>query len=298
MLDITKRKELERQLAQSQTLEAIGQLAAGVAHEINTPMQCVFSNVEYLQSSIAKVFELADSYRSLPFSCELSENLVSQIDAIEQLCRFESVRAGAEDAIREAADGSQRVIEIVRAMKTMSHPGTANKTPTDLNRLLTDAIIIARNHWNHVANLRVDLDPDIGEFPALPAPLSQVILNLLINAADAIAEKLGSDPVERGEIIVRSYSTGDGVGIEVQDSGCGIPENIKDRIFDPFYTTKEVGKGTGQGLAIAYDVVVNRHQGRIDACASPGGGTLFCVWLPKYRVAAGRVVELPADRNN
>lgn len=280
MRDVSERRELERQLSQAQKLESIGQLAAGVAHEINTPMQCVFSNIEYLQEAFDRVFNLTEAYRQLDRG-DWPEETRQFIEQTEKRSKFDRVKGNISDATAESGEAARRVIEIVRAMKTMSHPGTTNKVSTDLNKLVQDAAVISRNRWKYVATLETHLDEELGGIPLLPAQLSQVMLNLIVNAADAIVEKLGSEPSSLGAIELITRRADDGVVIEVSDSGSGIPDHVRKRIFDPFFTTKEVGRGTGQGLAIAYDVIVNQHQGRIDVETTPGEGSRFVIWLPE-----------------
>lgn len=292
--DISQRKELERQLAQAQKLESIGQLAAGVAHEINTPMQCVFSNVEYLQDSVQKLFVFADAYRNLRVETDAPEKIQAIIAKAEATCKFDRLRKDVVDAIAESANGAQRVIEIVRAMKTMAHPGTTEKVHTNLNKLIEDASIISRNCWKYVAEFKTELDPSIDSIPLLPAQMSQVILNLIVNAADAIGEKLGSEPTTLGTITARTKLSEDAVIIELCDTGTGMSERVKQRIFDPFFTTKEVGKGTGQGLAIAYEVIVRQHRGKIQVDSEPGLGTKFTIRLPREHVNQSFANPVPA----
>lgn len=277
--DISERKELERQLTQSQRLESIGQLAAGVAHEINTPMQCIFSNVEYLERGLGKVFDLLGQYRNLRETEELPEAIQNELEVAERRCRLAKVQTNINEAVADAADGSRRVIEIVRAMKTMSHPGTVNKVATPLNDLIQDALVLSKNRWKTLAEMEIDLDESIGEIPLLPAQMSQVVLNLLVNATDAISDKLGQEPSELGKITVRSRCEEPWAIVEITDSGAGMSDAVQKRIFDPFFTTKEVGKGSGQGLAITFEVV-RSHQGKITVDSEPGVGTTFRIYLP------------------
>ncbi len=277
--DISKKKELERQLSQAQKLESIGQLAAGIAHEVNTPMQCVFSNVEFLKNSLTKIFSLTNTYRDAIKGAS-DDGSIEKVRLAEKECRFDVLSGDCMDAVVESADASNRVIEIVRAMKTMSHPGTSQKSNINLNKLINDASIISRNRWKYVARLELDLDDTIGDVAILPAQMSQVLLNLIVNAADAIVEKIGNEPSELGVITARTRRVDDGVVIEVSDTGTGMDEKTQQRVFDPFFTTKDVGKGTGQGLAIAYDVIVRQHGGRITVESTPGLGSTFQVWLP------------------
>ncbi|MEP4684723.1 MAG: PAS domain S-box protein, partial [Rhodopirellula bahusiensis] len=278
--DISSKKEMQRQLAQTQKLESIGQLAAGVAHEVNTPMQCVFGNVEYLNTAFDKAFDLINSYRELREDDNPSELAQQVIPKAEASCRFDALQRNITESIQEAHDASNRVIDIVRAMKTMSHPGTSDKSTTDLNQLIRDATTVARNHWKFVAKLELDLDENVAPLPLFPAQMSQVILNLVVNSADAIEEKIGSESHELGSISVTTHNAGDDIQIVVTDTGAGMPESIQSRVFDPFFTTKDVGKGTGQGLAIAYDVVVKQHGGTIKVDSTPGKGTQFTITLP------------------
>jgi PAS domain S-box-containing protein len=279
--DISDRKQLEAQLSQSQKLESIGQLAAGIAHEINTPMQCVGGNVEFLKNCYQQVFKVVDTYReqlSGPKSNWQQRRV--EMDQLIADCRYDMLREETPAAIEEAADAIQRVIEIVRAMKAMSHPGTKAKVSTNINELIRSAAAISRNRWKYVADMELLFEEPLPDVHALPAELSQVFLNLIVNAADAIVEKYGESPSELGMITVRTYSEGEGVRIDVQDTGSGISDEVRHRIFDPFFTTKDVGKGTGQGLAIAYDLIVNKHQGRLTLDPGPNKGATFSVWLP------------------
>jgi PAS domain S-box-containing protein len=279
--DISDRKQLEAQLSQAQKLESIGQLAAGIAHEINTPMQCVGGNVEFLKNCYLEVFKVVDTYRELLSGPKSDwQQRQAEMDRLIAKCRYDTLREETPAAIEEAADAVQRVIEIVRAMKAMSHPGTKAKVSTNINELIRNAAAISRNRWKYVADMELLFEEPLPDVQALPAELSQVFLNLIVNAADAIVEKCGENPSELGKITIRTLSEADGVRIDVQDTGSGISDEVRHRIFDPFFTTKDVGKGTGQGLAIAYDLIVEKHQGRITLDPGPNTGATFSVWLP------------------
>jgi PAS domain S-box-containing protein len=269
--DITDRKSLEQQLNQCQRLESIGQLAAGVAHEINTPMQCVGGNVEFLKNCCGRLFGVLDAYDE---ALRGSEN------------RFTHIRRQVPAAIDEASDAVQRVIEIVRAMKAMSHPGAQEKSFADLHELIRSAAAISRNRWKTAATVEFDFDDSIGEVKLLSAEMSQVMLNLIVNAADAIVARYGEGSSELGSVVIRTRAEGDDVAIEVSDTGCGMSDDVKRRIFDPFFTTKDVGKGTGQGLAISYDVIVRKHGGSIEAHSVPGEGTTFVIRIPREPASA------------
>lgn len=279
--DVTERVQLENRLRQSQKLESIGQLAAGIAHEINTPMQCVFSNVEFLHQSFERMMGLSDQFNDLLNHQQVDwESQRPELLKARQKLRYDYLRTQTPQALEEATEASNRVISIVRAMKVMSHPGTVQPAPADLNYLIQNAATITRNRWKYVARLETDLDPNVGMVELLPAEMSQVFINLMVNAADSISEKLGTEPEELGTIQVRSRRKGTAVQVEISDTGQGIKEDLKHRIFDPFFTTKDVGKGTGQGLALAYDIVVNKHGGMIDVESTPGKGATFFLSIP------------------
>ena len=279
--DITEKKQLEAQLSQAHKLESIGQLAAGIAHEINTPMQCVCGNVEFLKSCYAQIFQVIATFRAQLNGPKLDwRQRGAQIDALLQSFDLNIVEREIPAAIDESVDAVKRVIEIVRAMKAMSHPGTKAKVSTNVNELIRHATAISRNKWKYVAEVELQLEEPLPDIHALPAELSQVFLNLIVNAADAVTEKLGESPQQLGKITIHTASRNNGVQIDVHDTGCGIRADVCYRVFDPFFTTKEVGKGTGQGLALAYDLIVNKHQGRITVDPGLNDGATFSVWLP------------------
>jgi len=294
--DLTEYKRLQRELAQSQKLESIGQLAAGVSHEINTPMQFIGDNVEYLNECLEKLFAVVDAYEEnlQPDSPARSWNERAKLVAdVKQQTQFGAIRSEMLQAVGESLDGVRRVIQIVRAMKEFSHLGSDQKLPTDLNEAIRSTVTITRNRWKYVADMVTDFAEDLPDAPCMPAEINQVLLNLVVNAADAIAAKCGDDPSEKGKITIRTRSEEGQVIVAVEDTGCGIPDDVIHRVFDPFFTTKEVGKGTGQGLTICHDVVVNKHQGTIEIATTPGEGSTFTIRLPL--AAPAKVASEPAD---
>jgi signal transduction histidine kinase len=182
-------------------------------------------------------------------------------------------------ALNQSLEGVDRVAKIVRAMKEFSHPAR-EKTATDLNRAIQSTITVASNEWKYVAEVDMDLDTNLPAVHCSPAEFNQVVLNMVVNAAHAIADVVGDGSKGKGKIRVKTRPDGDWAIVEISDSGCGMPAHIQQRIFDPFFTTKEVGKGTGQGLAIAHNVVVDKHGGTIKVVSSPGAGTTFIIRLP------------------
>ena len=182
----------------------------------------------------------------------------------------------------QSLDGVKRVAEIVRAMKEFSHPGAEGKTAVDLNHAIATTVTVARNEWKYVAEVETDLAPDLPPVPCLPGEINQVLLNLLVNAAHAIADVIGAQPEAKGTITLRTRQVDEWVEVRVEDTGRGIPLEIQDRIFEPFFTTKDVGKGTGQGLALAHTVVVRKHGGQIRCESTPNEGATFVVRLPLH----------------
>ena len=278
--DVTEHEQLRDDLQQARKLESIGQLAAGIAHEINTPMQCVATNLDFLTGShrdlLAMIEKILNALEGAPKSWDERR---AEVDLALTEARFPRTATQMSEALDDSGHASEKIVEIVRAMKAMSHPGTQEPRPTDVNEVIEQAITISRNRWKYAAEMSLDLDPQAPAIPALAAELSQVFLNLVVNAADAIIERYGEGAAE-GRINVRSRVESPVLRIEVQDNGVGVPDEIREKLFDPFFTTKQVGKGTGQGLAITYDAVVNKHGGTIDLFSTAGEGTTFVVCLP------------------
>jgi signal transduction histidine kinase len=275
--------ELQTQLLQAEKLESIGQLAAGIAHEINTPAQYVGDNVEFLQQSFSELGELLKKYRALQTAAEagdVSPELVSEVSAAAGATDIEFLEEEIPRALAQSREGIDRVTKIVRAMKEFSHPGSEEKKPFDLNRAIESTVTVARNEWKYVAELEMDFDADLPPVPCLVGELNPVVLNIVVNAAHALAEAQPENSVEKGKIRVKTRSEGEWAVIEISDNGTGIPEEIRSKIFDPFFTTKTVGKGSGQGLAIARSVVVDKHGGTIEVESALGEGTTFRIRLP------------------
>lgn len=281
--DITEQRQLEGQMAHAQKMEAIGRLAAGIAHEINTPTQYIGDNTRFLQDSFADLVKVLEKYREF-FAAAQSGNpsprLPQDIQALGDAVDIEYLTKEIPLAIKQSLDGIERVTKIVRAMKEFSHPGVAEKTPIDINRAIESTVTVARNEWKYVADLVTDFDSSLPLVPCLPGDFNQVMLNLIVNSAHAIGDVVKNHPDGKGKITISTRRDGDWAEIRVSDTGPGIPESIRDKIFDPFFTTKEVGKGTGQGLAIARSVIVDKHGGALSFESEPGRGTTFIIRLP------------------
>jgi PAS domain S-box-containing protein len=282
--DITERRVLEQQLRQAQKLEGIGQLAAGIAHEINTPTQFVSDNLTFLRDSWKAAFELLEQYRQA-VRCEASStsSTLAELERAEAECDLEFIVTEVPRAIDQAMEGTRRVAKIVRAMKDFSHPDSAEKTATDLNKVIESTVTVARNEWKYVADVTTEFAPDLPAVVCYPGEVEQVILNLLVNSAHALKEKVKDG--EKGQITIKTRKCGEMAEISVADTGTGIPEAIRSKVFDPFFTTKDVGKGTGQGLAVAYGMI-NKHAGKIWFESEVGQGTTFYIHLPISMAAA------------
>lgn len=282
--EITERKLLESQLVHAQKMESIGQLAAGIAHEINTPIQYIGDNIRFLQECFRVFHSLHASHLTLIAAGKkgtMTPELAIQADAAVQEADIEYILEETPKAILQSLEGIAHVSRIVQAMKHFSHPGGTEKTPTDINVAISSTITVAHNEWTHVAEVLTDFDPNLPMVPCLPGDFNQVILNLIVNAAHAIkdAPKTGT---EKGVITVSTRHQGRRIEIRIQDTGTGIPTAVRSRIFDPFFTTKEIGKGTGQGLSIAHSIIVEKHGGQIQFETEMGRGTTFILHLPLY----------------
>ncbi|MBI4775199.1 MAG: PAS domain S-box protein [Deltaproteobacteria bacterium] len=281
--DITERRLLESQLTQAQKLESIGQLAAGIAHEINTPTQYVGDNLRFLNEGFDDLLRLIEAYRGLVQDHGQGIPIDGRVQEIADLAEeidLEYLMEELPKSVAESLEGVGRVAKIVLSMKEFSHPGSEDKSLTDINRAIESTITVARNEWKYVSDMVMDLDPSLPLVSCIPGELNQVILNIIINAAHAIKDKLGEHSDTKGAITVATRRKDETCEIRISDTGPGIPEKIRDRIFDPFFTTKEVGRGTGQGLAISHTAIVEKHGGSISFETEMGKGTTFIIRLP------------------
>jgi signal transduction histidine kinase len=289
-----QRRELESHLRLSQKLEAVGRLAAGVAHEINTPMQYIGDNVYFLREAFESLRELLARERQLVEAApdRRGRNLLDSFESLEQELDIDEIVQVAPRAFDRTQEGIKTVSGIVAAMKELAHPGQGAKIATDINAVIETALAIARNEYKTVA----EVTTVFGDLPAIPAyknELCQVMINLIVNAAHAI-ESASKDAPRPGVIRIETRAEARVVAIAVSDNGCGIPEAAREKIFDPFFTTKEVGKGTGQGLALARTTIVDKHRGEIDVDSEVGVQTTFTIRLPMGRFES-QSIDIGAD---
>ncbi len=289
--DLTEARRLELELHQAQKLEAVGRLAAGIAHEINTPIQFIGDNTQFLNEAFA-TFSAMQQKLAEAVKPEAREEIAQLEQDVDMAYLKEQVPKTLESTLR----GVERVATIVRGMREFAHTDRGDAVATDLNRGIQATLEVARNEYKYVA----DVETDLGELPFVlchAGDVNQVILNVVVNAAHAIADVVQGTQ-GRGRIRISSRSEGSDVVIAVSDTGSGIPDGVRDKIFDPFFTTKEVGRGTGQGLAIAR-TILQKHRGSIDFETEPGKGTTFRIRLPidgsKPAAAVTERAPPPAD---
>ena len=256
------REAVQHELRLAQKLEAVGRLAAGIAHEINTPIQYVSDSVQFLKSAFVDLLSVVKTLDATRYSAETD---------LSFLC------IEVPGAIARITEGLQRVTSIVHAMKEFAHPGGRGKLAADLNRALQATLVIARAEYRHVATIDLHCG-NIPEVMCNVGELGQVFLNLIVNAAHALLDA-GRNP-ESGWIKIRTELVDESVELTFEDNGCGIPEDLVTKIYDPSFTTKEIGRGTGQGLAIVRSIIVDKHQGKIDVVSLPNVGTRFRLRLP------------------
>jgi len=278
-MDLSERRKLEVELRHAQKLESIGQLAAGVAHEINTPMQFIGDNIGFVADSIPELMRIVDAGRGL-----LESTPESRVDAERALLNaaaeadLEFLRNRLPRAIQRAQEGVDRVKRIIEAMKVFSHPNIEME-PLDLNKLIENTLVLTANEYKYCASVQTDLQP-LPTVPGRRTDLTQVLINLITNSAYAIGEFYHGS--QQGQISIRTRAQDDIAEIEIEDDGSGIPESIRTRVFDPFFTTKPVGKGTGQGLSISRSIIVNGHHGKLLFEPVQPHGTRFRVQLPLH----------------
>lgn len=290
LMDISERRNIQKErdimevrLRQAQKMESLGQLSAGIAHEINSPTQFLGDSLHFLQHSFGDVVQLMEQYEQLRCAAE-SQHLLQHERALihdvmtptEKAFLLREIPRSLERALK----GIQRITDIVWAMKEFSHPGTTEPVAADLNKAVKNAVLVAKNEWKYVAEMQLELSETLPLVQCVPGEINQALLNLIINAAHAVKEKRSDDKGAKGVIHIQTRVEEDVAVIDIADSGCGIPVDIQSRIFDPFFTTKDVGKGTGQGLTIVYNIIVHTHRGKISFESEAHAGTVFHVMLP------------------
>ncbi|MGV3615234.1 MAG: two-component system sensor histidine kinase NtrB [Fimbriimonas sp.] len=276
--DLTERHALESKLAHAQKMETIGGMSAGIAHEINTPNQYIGDNVRFLDTAFEELKHVLEAHRRVVEEARAGAVRPESLAALDEakIADAEFLLEEIPRSTQAALEGVESVEGIVHAMKNFAHPGAGSYEDVDLNEVIRNAVTLARNEWKYVADVQLDLDPHLPKMEGRSGEIGQAVVNIVVNAAHAVSGL----PTGEGRIRVSTRLAGGAVRLEIEDNGTGIPADVLPRIFEPFFTTKGVGVGTGQGLAIAHSVVVNRHRGEINATSKPGEGTRFTLFFP------------------
>jgi signal transduction histidine kinase/sensor domain CHASE-containing protein len=273
------------QMVQAEKMISIGQLSAGIAHEINTPIQYIGDNSKFLKEAFDDIILLHGRQMQLLNAIENGNGndlsiITQDIKRIENEVDADYIFNEIPEAIAHTMEGVDRVSNIVRAMKEFASPGKQEKTFIDLNEAVKTTITICKNEWKYVADIETDLDQQLPLVRCLPGDINQVILNIITNGAHAISQKIDKLDNKKGVIRIQTCQFENWVDIKIEDNGIGIPEENRTRLYDPFFTTKEVGKGSGQGLSLSYAIIVEKHKGKIFYKTELGKGTIFTIRLP------------------
>ncbi len=279
--DVTELRKAESRLALSRKLESIGQLAAGIAHEINNPMQYIGDNLQFL----------SDAFNKISLLLNKAEALANLGDAHSFMLAFKELFQSSKNdldffqkeipmAIQQSLEGADGISHIVTTLRDFAHPGSGEKKMININNAILGTITITKNEWKHLADIKLKLGKDLPQINVIANQVNQVLLNMIVNACHTIQDAISQGRYKKGIIHISSKRNGSYLEILISDNGMGISASIIDKIFDPFFTTKEVGKGTGQGLAISHDIVVNKHNGSIEVNSEVSRGTSFCIRLP------------------
>ena len=272
----------EKELSKSQKLESLGQLASGIAHELNTPIQYIGDNTNFIKDTFQDLDKCFHAFFSLFKAAKensIDKAILETVQSALDNADIEDLYEEIPQAIEQSLEGVNRMQKIVKAMKVFAHPGKNKHIPTDLNECIQSTVTISKNEWKYIADIVLDLDGNLPMVNCDPGEINQVLLNLIVNASHAIADQIDQDSSQKGKIKISSKYIENWVEIRISDTGTGIPDNIVDKVFHPFFTTKEIGKGTGQGLAISHSVIVDRHKGKLDIETEPGKGAIFIIKL-------------------
>jgi two-component system NtrC family sensor kinase len=270
-------RDAQLQLVQAEKLAAVGQLASGIAHEINTPIQFISSNVRFIQGAYRTVSTGLEPLRAL---LTLNPETREKFAEVTKRLQFDYLQEEIPPALQQSMEGLDRIHSIVGAMMEFAQPSQGQMAFIGAKKMIENTLAVSQHTWKDVADIEVDLDPNLEQIWCLRDELCQVLLTLLVNAAHAISDVVEGKS-QRGKLTIKTRKQGAWAELSVSDTGVGIPKELQHRIFEPFFTTKEVGRGTGQGLAIAYSMIVGKHKGQITFASTPGEGSTFTVRIPQ-----------------
>jgi signal transduction histidine kinase len=282
-LALKRLKESHVQMLHMEKMSSIGRLATGLSHEINTPMQFISSNAQFLEESFLDLKGLVTSYTSLATKLGEKGLFPEECDSIREQEKEMDLPFLVKEvpvALEQTLKGISRVRGLVTAMQTFSAPGQEQMSQADLNQGIEATVAISHNEWSTNSKLVTTLDKNLPLVPCILGDMNQVILGMIDNSVDSIQEAIDSNRIKEGLIRITTARAGDQALIVIEDNGAGIPTTAISKVFDPFFTTKKIGKGTGQGLAIAHDIIVNKHQGTVQVASEPGEGSSFCITIP------------------
>ncbi|MBN1125832.1 MAG: PAS domain-containing protein [Sedimentisphaerales bacterium] len=283
LTDVSFRRRAERQLERTQMLQSMGRLAAGIVHEINTPVQFIGDNIHFLSDSFKQLISLMTQYRDVVGVAKetgISGFDLEALQTAEQETDLDFLTNEVPSAIEQTMEGVKRVTSIVSAMRDFSHIDERRMAPADINKALNSTLIVVHNALKYVANVETDFDKNLPMVLCCIDDLNQVFVNLLINASHAIGDKIKKDSGELGTISVRTCKEGANVVISFSDTGTGIPEEVRKKMYEPFFTTKGGDKGTGQGLLFVRTIICDKHKGKLDCDTEVGRGTTFTITIP------------------
>ena len=256
-------EKIQSELLQSEKMASIGSLASGIAHEINTPIQYIGDNLQFL----------FDEQKNIFYALEKCD------DETKEKIDLKFLKEEVPGSLKQSLEGLSQVANLVKSMKEFAHPGSEQLKPVNINRAINNVVTVLRSQWKYIADIDLNLDEDLPEIPCLHGEFNQIILNIIVNACHAVEDK--KEKSEKGKIKIETEELDENIVIIISDNGTGIPQNIESKIFDLFFTTKEVGKGSGQGLAIAYSLINEKLNGSIKVDSEEGKGTSIIITLPK-----------------
>lgn len=281
--DLTKQKEHHKKTLESQKMESVGKLAAGISHEINTPAQFIKDNLTFLNNSISSIKKLLDKYEQIEQLPSIKSECKVLFNEIEELKDNEDIHYLLEDipvALEQSKQGIERIVQIISAMKEFATADAESQLHVDVNESISNTLIISKNRWKNILKVETDFEKDLPLIPCYAAKINNVFLEMILNSCDAVVKRFINDDQKQGHLKIITRLKSDHLEIKFIDNGAGIEKKIADRVYDPFFTTKTVGQGTGQGLTTVYDIVVNKHSGELFFESDTDSGTTFFVRLP------------------